>query len=805
MTDADVEGLLTRAESALREGRTDEALGHINAAIEQDPASTPAHFLLGSLHHTTGNLAAAAAAFRRAVELSPETAETHFNLASVLEQMEQPDEAYHCYVAAQKCAPEWAEAWLAEGKLLAHLGHNLDAVAPLQRAAQLDPGNWNIHFYLGNAQLQAGDHGGACRALAKAAELAGPVPEVLNNLGSALEHEGRDDEARAAYAGARQAAPGHFRSTINLANILLRLGESAAAEPLYREAIASRPDEAAGHAGLGNLWHYQSRHLQAVEELRRAVEIDGGDVVSMNHLAFSLSVIGDYREANAWYSKLLELLPDDGAIYVNFANMLEMLERSDEAATILQLAAKNVPDFSPIYPMLAHAMLRQCNWHNINALIVRVIEDAEREMARKADLPAPPFVLLALPVPLDIRLAASRQAAKAAADRALGAHDQNRFQQRPRPQRKKIRLGYISPDFRGHSVGVTFRDLVAAHDRDRFEVSGYHIARKAEDEHTEYYRRTFDRFVDLREASHAEAARRIHDDEIDILVDLAGHTGSARLEILALRPAPVQVHFMGYGATIGADYIDYLVTDDGVMPPEDAAFCDEKLVYMPHTFMPASRHDFPQIKPNRAENGLPEDGFVFANFNSHYKFDPEVFAIWMRALKRTPGSVLWMVHGTAQTAANLSREAEARGVSAERLIFADRCDQTSHLARHALADLGLDNYFHAGGVTTIDALWAGLPVLTIRGPYPNSRTGLGILEAAGLPELIAENQDGYGRIAIDLAAHPEKLRALKARLMAGKATSALFDMSYFARHLEGAYEEMWSVFQSDRAPHDIRT
>lgn len=805
MSDVGAEELLSRAEAAFGEGRIADALDDINAAIALEPTSTPAYFQLGAAHHAAGDLAAAATAFRHAAELSPGTAEIHFNLASVLAQAGDDDEACASFVAARQCAPDWFDPWLAEGATLSRCGHNVEAVIPLRRAVELDPGNWNAHFHLGNALLYSHDNQGACETLAEAARLAGPVAEVENNLGRALELSGRDDEALAAYIRAREAGPDHFRSAVNLGNLYTRTGDGAAAEPIFRAAIEMRPDDVDGHAGLGNLLHYQSLHEEATVHLSRAVEIDPGDRASMNHLAFSLSLIGEYNKAYAWYTKLLELRPDDGPVYVNFANMLEMLDRSDEAMQVLQIAARRAPDFAPIYPMLAHSMLRQCNWDNINALIVRVIDDAKQEMVRKALLPAPPFVLLALPVPMDIRLEASRQAAQAASERATGAYSRNRYRHQPRPAAEKIRIGYLSPDFRGHSVGVTLRDLIAAHDRERFEIIGYHIARKNEDEHTEFYRRTFDRFVDLREFSHARSAQQIYDDKVDILIDLAGHTGNARMEVLALKPAPVQVHFMGYGATIGADYIDYLITDDGVMPPEDAQYCDESLVYMPHTFMPATRHDFPQIVAKRADHGLPEEGFVFANFNWHYKFDPEIFSIWMRLLRRAPGSVLWMAHGTEQTARNLRREAEARGVAPERLIFAPRCDQKSHLARHALADLGLDNYYHAGGVTTIDALWAGLPVLTMRGPYPNSRTGVGILEAAGLPELIAENQDEYGRIATELTTDPQRLNALRARLKATRETCHLFDMSHFARHLEAAFAEMWSTFQAGEAPHDIRT
>jgi protein O-GlcNAc transferase len=800
MTEITFSEAMDQATEALNTGQTEVAVVALETAIKIDPTSTPAHFQLGSVFYSLTRFEEARVCFRETARLAPDLPESQQNLGHACEALEMFEEALQAYHEAGRLAPEWAEPRLSEGRMLVGAGRNKEAIEPLKKAVELAPEDWRPPFYLGNAWLHNADPESAVTSLALASSLEGAGAEVFNNYGRTLEMTGQRQKALPAYLQARQLDPEHFRAALNLGNYYARDRQLAKAEENYRDAIRMRPNNSEGYAGLGDLLHTQHRYDEAIEAMLKAVSITDDDAELINYLAFSLSVQGRYAEASKWYDRLIELDPERAPAYVNYASMFEMMEKPDEALLMLRQAASVAPDYSPTYPLLAHAKLRQCNWENLDSLITRVTNDARNEIAEGLPLSAQPFALLALPVPLDIRLAASRQMAEAAKNRVLSENEASPWQHKSRGEKSILKIGYISPDFRSHSVGICFQDLLAAHDRSRFEVFGYHIARKSDDDLTDYYRGAFDRFVDLRNLSPFDAAQKIHDDGIDILIDLAGHTGNSRYEVLALKPAPVQVHFLGYGATTGADYVDYLITDDAVMPPEAAQYCSETLTYIPHTFMPASRYDTPEIQVFRADEGLPENGFVFANFNAHYKFDPEVFSIWMRMLKRTPGSVLWLVSGTDRSNQNLKNEARSRGVDPDRIVIAKRCGHSAHLARHKLADLGLDNYFHAGGVTTIDALWAGLPVLTMRGPYPNSRTGVGIVEAAGLPELIADDRDHYSRLALDLAASPQRLKELRKRLNDNRLKVPLFDMAAFAVNLEQAYEQMWTAFEAGDQP-----
>jgi predicted O-linked N-acetylglucosamine transferase (SPINDLY family) len=300
--------------------------------------------------------------------------------------------------------------------------------------------------------------------------------------------------------------------------------------------------------------------------------------------------------------------------------------------------------------------------------------------------------------------------------------------------------------------------------------------------------------------SFQQSANQIHDDEIDILIDLAGHTKGGQLSLLALRAAPIQVHYLGYSATVGAKYLDYLITDHHQVPPEQRPFFTEKLVYLPDTFMATQRAPVAVDTPSRADCGLPDDAFVLVNFNTHYKIEPKIFAIWMRLLRKTPNAVLWLIRGTKTSSSNLRREAAARGVAPERLIFADKIPHPQHLARLPLADLALDNLYHGGGVTTVDCLWVGVPLLTLTGPTPQSRNGATLLSVIGQEDMIQHRIEDYEALAMALANDPDRLARIKARLIATRDDHPLFKSKRLTRHLELAYELMWQKYEAGEPP-----
>ncbi len=289
--------------------------------------------------------------------------------------------------------------------------------------------------------------------------------------------------------------------------------------------------------------------------------------------------------------------------------------------------------------------------------------------------------------------------------------------------------------------------------------------------------------------------------EIDIAVDLKGYTGDARPGILAFRPAPVQVSYLGFPGTMGADHIDYILADRFIIPEEQERFYSENVVCLPECYQPNdSKRIIAEVTPTRAQAGLPETGFVFCSFNSNYKITPQIFELWMRLLHQVEGSVLWLLGGSAAAIRNLRREAQARGVDPQRLVFAPRRPLPEHLARHRLADLFLDTLPCNAHTTASDALWAGLPVLTCPGAGFAARVAGSLVQAAGLPELIATDLDAYAALALGLARDAGRLAAIKAKLAGNRFQSPLFKSGRLLGHVERAYEIMWARAERGEAP-----
>jgi len=550
---------------------------------------------------------------------------------------------------------------------------------------------------------------------------------------------------------------------------------------------------------LGFTHQGRHEHAEAIAAFNRVLETSE-DPNALGGLAFSYRATGNISAAMETYQKLLQIQPDWAEVYYEVGTLLLAIARPADAAGFLRAAARMKPEFLSTYPYLAYAMQSLCDWENIDAVVERAM-DCANAAAEHSVLVVPPFALLTLPLDAVTRLAVARHTSEQALKRREGAA----FEHEPAAARPLKKIGYLSPDFRRHSVGLAFYEVLGGHDRTRFEIFGYSTATSPADDYTDKISQSFDHWRDFTRTSHRQAAQQIFDDEIDILVDLAGHTAGGRLEILSYCPAPVQAHFLGYGFTTGADYVDYLITDAITTPAEVQAYCTERLIRLPHHSLPAAPGAFGELdssaSPGRADQGLPEDGFVFADFNAHHKIEPRVFEAWMRILRAVPGSVLWLIGGDDQAEANLRAQASTRNIGAGRLVFAAKTGFDDHIARLALADLALDTLVHAGGVTTTDALVAGLPVVTLLSEEYHDHTGASLLYAAGLDELVATSVDAYVELAVALAEDAEQLALVREKL--SKADAPLFDTAGFVRQLEFGYDAAWDQYTGGRAASDI--
>ena len=619
----------------------------------------------------------------------------------------------------------------------------------------------------GNARKAAGDLAGAIDDYRRALEVAPDYVAALYNLGLALRERGEFTEAEDCFRRVVEVDARDVDALFNLAALRRRRLDFAGAAETYRRALEISPDNAhlwlmRGEAGVARYTNESVR--EAAECFRRAIELEPGLADAHYHLAQVREFDGAHGEALHGYEQALRLDPGN----VQYRTAL--------------LAVKQ----------------RVCDWAGLDKLWA----ETRRTLAEHPEQLIDPFVVLTIPSTRAELLRCAERNARSIVERVRPDAQQLKFRF-DRPAARRRRIGYLSAEFHEHATAYLAAELFELHDRSRFEVIAYSHGPEDQSAIRGRLKRAFDRFVDLRQHSDADAARAIHADGIDILVDLKGYTFRARPGILALRPAPVQVSYLGYPGTMGAEFIDYLVGDRIVTPAEDAAGYSEKLVRLPGCYQVNDRKRPVGKAPARQELGLPEGAVAFCCFNQSYKILPPTFDAWMRILAGAPGSVLWLLEWDPQVPGNLRREAARRGIDPARLIFAPLLGHRQHLDRLAAADLLLDTLPYNAHTVASDALWCGVPVLTCPGETFASRVAASQLTAVGMPELIASSMAEYEEIAVRLAREPAQLAALRAKLAAGRDTCALFDTPAFTRALERAFERMWEVHVAGLVPQDI--
>ncbi len=563
-------------------------------------------------------------------------------------------------------------------------------------------------------------------------------------------------------------------------------GESESAVELLRRAIEQNPGSAVAANDLGSILAQMGRTTEAIPAFLRAIELVPEYPEAHNNLANLYQMTGNLEEAVASYQTALRLSPEYAEAYRNLASALRRLGKTEEAIAALAKAVSINPGYIEAAAILVHQLKDLCDWRMVDDLTGQLIQAVEAGSGA-----VNPFVFLTLETTPRQQRQCAEQWARA---RRLAT---NGGAQTPL-RRERITIGYLSADFQEHATAHLISELFELHDRSQFRIFGYSYGADDGSAARARLRSSFDLFVDLEHLSHTSAAARIRADEVDILVDLKGYTTDARPEIMALRPAPIQVSYLGYPGTTGMRAVDYVVVDRFAVPPDQQEHFTETLVHLPHCYQVNDRRRPIAHARSRAEYGLPENGFVFCCFSSPHKITPAIFDIWMRLLGKIPGSVLWLLETRPAAKANLRRAAEARMTGgSERLIFAPCVPHTEHLARFAVADLFLDTLPYNAHTLTSDALWGGCPVLTSAGETFASRVAGSILHAAGLPELVTSNLKEYEAAALRLAADRAELKMMRARIQKSKTEAPLFDTPRFARAIETAFE--WMMQQASQS------
>jgi protein O-GlcNAc transferase len=779
------EALLLRGIIEVQTGRNEEALESVRRSIQCDASRAAAHALLGdtllnlrrppealesydtalllnpalsSAQYGRGNALLDMQRFREAalgyeqfLRSQPADAEALFNCGSAWLQLNELPKALDCFDRAIGVRPNYPGAHHNRGSVLMLLQRADDALASFDATLATAPGNSDALYNRACALRMLRRLPEALESLDRALQIQPSSPALLAARGEVLQELQRSEEALAAFDGALLVAPKHAAAMRGRGDSLLELGNPAAALAAHDAAFRLGAEPAAAHNSRGNSLSALRRTAEALQAYDESLRLDPANAtVHRNRAGAAQAEPGHHAEVIGGYLRALELNP-------NIA----------DAAGLLFYAQQSECDWSVRTPAASRENL------------LTAVLDGRAAMA--------PFAFLSLTdsASAQLRCAQHFVAQKGASQPAPRI---SRSRRRPR-----IRVAYVSADFREHAVSYLLAGVIERHDLERFETTAISL-RSAEASPTgERMQRAFSRFIDVSGQSDGQVAALMRDLEIDIAVDLGGLTQGSRPRIWSERAAPIQVTYLGYPGTTGLTALDYLIADDFVIPSNLKPCYSEQIVYLPDCFQANDdRREISDRIVSREQQGLPEQEFVFCCLNNNHKLNPAIFDVWCRLLGRVPGSVLWLLGEDAAVRTNLQREAQSRGVDPRRLVFATRTPYAEHLGRLRLADLFLDTLPFNAGATASDALWAGVPVLSCAGEAYAARMSGSLLRAVGLPELITDSVEQYEARATELALTPRHLSALRERLQENRARQPLFDTDRFRRHLEAAYTTMWT-------------
>jgi len=774
-------------------GQLEESVRMFETAVTIKPDYAEAHKNLGISLKSLGQLVDAVKSFNQAIMIEPNYVDAHYNLAITLKELDQLNDAAKSYEKLLAINPNFAEAHNNLGNVLKDLKHLDDAVKSYQKAITINPNFAEAHNNLGNALKDLKHLDDAVISYQKAITINPNFTEAHNNLGNALKDLKHFDDAVKTYQRAITINPNFAEAHYNKGIVLKKLRKLDDAVKSFKNAITIKPGFTKAHNNLGSSFYGLGQFSKAIECFEKVFTINPNYAEAHNNRGSVLTDLGRTDEAIKCYGKAIEIKPDYAEAYANLGSIYRNRKIRDKALACFELASKMKPDMDGIFGDIVSTKMKLCIWDDLPHTLKKLKSEVNNNKKVIS-----PFSLLGLIDDPKLQRKASELFANYYYPQNHVLSEIGLY-----PKHKKIRIGYFSADFRIHAVATLTAELFETHDRDQFEIHAFSFGPDTKDEMNRRIKAGVDHFHDVSLMSHKETVVLSRSLEIDIAVDLGGYTAKARTEIFAMAAAPIQASYIGYLGTMGANYYDYLVADQIMIPEKNQKYYSEKIVYLPNFQVNVSKESSPEVFFTRQDLGLPEKGFVFCCFNNTYKITPTTFDSWARILDNVKGSVLLIYADSKSAKENLTKEISLRGIDSKRLIFGERLARPEYLARYRVADLFLDTLPYNAGTTASDALRMGLPLLTLKGSSYQSRMAASIVNAVNLPELITTSQQEYESLAMELATEPEKLKVIKDKLIANLSTAPLYDTPLFTRNLESAYSMMYDRYQKGLEPDHI--
>ena len=683
-------------------------------------------------------------------------------------------------------------AFLADGKVN-------QAITAFKLAIKIDPKLVAAHFDLALAYQQKGDVPKIIASLKNSINLNPNDFEALNLLGHYYSSQNKLDLAIPCFEKAVKVNPLLAEGYYNLGVALMQKGKGDEAIENYKKSMKIFPDNSIVLNNIGVTYEKMGRPQEALRYFQKSLKLNPKNTNALSNIgAYWVGI--NPRKAAGFFKKALEINPNMDNAAFNLAVCLRLVGQTEDAIKLFEKALELNPNYSVTYGQLYHQLRKVCNWDKAEKLFTKMKKLTNIDIM-KGEVPAETgFVQVVYNNDPKRDLKVATAWSKHIQEKVVPYKKNYDFKNR---HHKKIRIGYLSNDFKDHATSHLMLGLFRLHNQEKFEIYAYSYG----ENDRSFYRNEIEKltkFQDITTLSFPQAADLIYKDKLDILVDLKGHTTNSRLEISALRPAPIQVNYLGFPGTSGAKFFDYFITDNVTTPKELAPYFSEKLIFMPNSYqINDSKQKIAKNITSRYKLMLPEDKFLFCSFNQPYKIGPQLFNSWMRILKAVPGSALCLLAKTNNQMESLRKEAVKREVDPNRLIFSIPLPKPSHLARLSLCDLALDTFPCNGHTTTSDCLWAGLPVVTTLGKHFASRVSASLLTAIGLPQLITKTQKGYENLAIELATSPKRLNTLRLALNSNRLKYPLFDTEKSTKNLETAYSKIWENYTKGGKPKNI--
>jgi predicted O-linked N-acetylglucosamine transferase (SPINDLY family) len=769
-----------------------QAVELISKALIINATFETAHTNLGNALADLKRFDEAISSYDQAIALNPCHADAYYNRGIALQALRRFEDAIQSYTSAISLRPAYAEAYCNRGDILRELSRLDEALADHNEAIFLNSDHALFHNSRGVTLQKMGRLHEALSSYSKTIALRPDYAEAHLNNGIVLTDLNRLEEALASFQSAVSLKPGFAEAYNNLSVALEKLKRFEEALTVYDKAVSLKPDYATAHYNRGSALKELKRYEEALASYGQTISLKPEYAEAYSNRGWILHKLMRFDEALANYDQAITLKPDSAQAYANSGGTLRRMERHREAASRYERALELDPNYPFAKGMLLHEKMFCAEWDNIQTLI----DEIDRDII-SGKLSVVPFAWQGIS-----HSQRSLQLCAEIFNKERFPAEEKYFPQ-VKSNRERIRVGYLSGEFRDQATSHLLVGLIEQHDRSRFDI---HILDNGWDDGSDIRKRidkTESTFLNITHLQDRAAATIIQSSGIDILVNLNGYFGEERTAIFAQRPSPIQVNYLGFPGTLGADYIDYIVADRCVLPERHKQFYNEKVVYLPHCYQANdNKKRISDRTFTRAEFDLPEEAFVYCCFNNVYKITPDTFSAWMRILKKVEGGVLWLLDTRAANE-NLKNAAASCGVEPNQIIFAPHLSLAEHLGRHRLADLFLDTLPYNAHTTASDALWAGLPVLTRIGETFAGRVAASLLTAAGLPELITDSSDAYEAMAIDLARSPGELQDIKTKLARNRLVSPLFDTGLFAKHIEAAYTAMYERYCADLQPGHI--